>query len=140
MSTLKIRSKKPDDIRGLVTLRLLIRKLVQKGLSILSARGLHHHNDFDEATVVPEDVKEGHFAVFAVKGKEAERFVVKLESLKNPEFLRLLEEAEEEYGFEQKGALAVPCRPEELHKILENRREKNSSDNNNINLRVIQGC
>ncbi|RXI01242.1 hypothetical protein DVH24_001476 [Malus domestica] len=40
----------------------------------------HCHNDFDDesevTTVVPEDVKEGYSVVFAVKGNEAERFVV----------------------------------------------------------------
>lgn len=106
-------------------LRLIIGKL-QKGLSLLATRG--PHDEFDEeleiAKMVPEDVKEGHFAVFAVKGKETKRFVVKLESLNNPAFLRLLEQAKEEYGFQQKGALEVPCRPEELHKILDCRREK----------------
>ncbi|XP_068316811.1 auxin-responsive protein SAUR32-like [Pyrus communis] len=134
-------SKKAED-RGLLMLRLLIGKLVHKGLSIWASRGLHghhhRHNDFNvesEATmVVPEDVKDGHFAVFAVKGNEAERFVVKLESLSNPEFLRLLEEAKEEYGFDQKGALAVPCRPGELQKILQSSRRKN-----NINFTVTQG-
>ncbi|XP_050144448.1 protein SMALL AUXIN UP-REGULATED RNA 54-like [Malus sylvestris] len=150
MSTEKniYRSKKAED-RGLLMLRLVIGKLVHKSLSILASRGPldHHrrHNDFHEesevATVVPGDIKEGYFAVFAVKGNEAERFVVKLESLSNPEFLRLLEEAKEEYGFDQKGAFAVPCRPEELRKILQNcRRNKRSSRTCiNINFTVIQG-
>ncbi|KAB2630900.1 hypothetical protein D8674_008419 [Pyrus ussuriensis x Pyrus communis] len=148
MSTVKNCGSKKAEDQGLQMLRLLIGKLVHKGLSILSSRGPHdhhhRHNDFDEdsevATVVPKDVKEGHFTVFAVKGNEAERFVVKLESLSNPEFLRLLEEAKEEYGFEQKGALAVPCRPQELQKILQTcRRKKSSRTSNNISFTVVQG-
>ncbi|XP_050379500.1 auxin-responsive protein SAUR50 [Argentina anserina] len=123
---------KRSRISGSMKLRLIIDKL-QKGLSLLATKGPHDDNDeeFDEdveiAKKIPEDVKEGHFAVFAVKGKETKRFVVKLESLNNPAFLKLLEQAKEEYGFEQKGALAVPCRPEDLHKILENRREKSKT-------------
>lgn len=68
---------------------------------------------------MPIDVVEGHFAVLATKGKEMKRFFVKLEYLSDPVFLRLLDKAQEEYGFRQKGALAVPCRPHELQKILD---------------------
>lgn len=107
-------------------LRVLIRKL-QRGFSVLAARGHDHHSNFDEEvevpTVVPDDVKEGHFAVFAVKGSEKKRFVVELECLSNPAFLRLMEQAGEEYGYRQKGALSVPCRPEDLQKILHDRAE-----------------
>ncbi|KAI4300307.1 hypothetical protein L6164_033699 [Bauhinia variegata] len=61
------------------------------------------------AVNIPDDVTEGHFAVFAKKGEETKRFIVELDYLNNPAFLGLLELAEEEYGFRQKGALAVPC-------------------------------
>ncbi|KAG6475965.1 hypothetical protein ZIOFF_062233 [Zingiber officinale] len=47
---------------------------------------------------VPEDVKEGEFAVVAVWNEEATRFVASLSCLSNPVFLRLLELAEEEFG------------------------------------------
>ncbi|EXB22451.1 hypothetical protein L484_002176 [Morus notabilis] len=76
-------------------------------------------DQWEVPTTVPGDVKEGHFAVLAAKGDERKRFVVKLKYLTSPAFLRLLEQAEEEYGFEQIGALIVPCRPDELRKILE---------------------
>ncbi|EXB55814.1 hypothetical protein L484_000894 [Morus notabilis] len=94
-------------------LRLFMGKL-QKRFSVLSAA-----KELEVPTTVPDDVKEGHFAVSAVKGAEKKRFVVKLKYLTSPAFMRLLEQAEEEYGFEQTGALVVPCRPDELHKILE---------------------
>ena len=42
-----------------------------------------------------------------------------LDNLTNPAFLSLLDQAQEEYGFQQKGALSLPCRPQELQKILE---------------------
>ncbi|CAK9314379.1 unnamed protein product [Citrullus colocynthis] len=72
----------------------------------------------DESTPVPEDVKEGHFAVVAVEAKKPKRFVVPLSCLTNPTFLRLLEAAAEEYGFDHEGALTVPCQPSELERIL----------------------
>ncbi|XP_054800921.1 auxin-responsive protein SAUR32-like [Prosopis cineraria] len=65
-------------------------------------------------------VPEGHFVVVAVKGEEAKRFTVKLDCLRDPAFLRLLERAGEEYGFAQKGPLAVPCNPQELQSIIDN--------------------
>lgn len=71
----------------------------------------------------PALVPKGHFAVLAGKGggeaEELRRFVVQLKYLRNPALLNLLKKAEEEYGFQQEGALVVPCKPEELQKILE---------------------
>ncbi|XP_024032330.1 auxin-responsive protein SAUR50-like [Morus notabilis] len=105
-------------------LRIFMGKL-RKPLSLLAAARETGAGDFDEEELevpmmtVPDDVKEGHFAVLAVKGDEKRRFVVRLKYLNSPEFSRLLEQAEEEYGFEHSGALVVPCRPEELQKILE---------------------
>ncbi|XP_057984299.1 auxin-responsive protein SAUR71-like [Malania oleifera] len=122
--------------RSMLRLKILVAE-VQKGLSILpySNRQSAHPGfvkvgDEEEAEAeaesrkVPSDVKEGHFAVLAAaaEGGEPKRFIIGLKHLTNPAFLRLLEQAKEEYGFEQTGPLAVPCRPEELQKILEGRR------------------
>ncbi|XP_049406512.1 auxin-responsive protein SAUR71-like [Solanum stenotomum] len=69
--------------------------------------------------LVPNDVKEGHFAVFSVNPEEErQRFVVNLHWLNHPSFLKLLKKAEDEYGFKQQGVLEFPCRAEELHKVL----------------------
>lgn len=109
----------------------LIRKL-QLVLSLNPSRGMEIEavqDDYDEElkeaapTMVAEDVKEGHFAVLAVMGGEPKRFIVNLCYLTNPAFLRLLEQAEEEFGFGQKGTLAVPCQPEELQRILQPTKE-----------------
>ncbi|KAL6336421.1 hypothetical protein AAG906_014593 [Vitis piasezkii] len=87
-----------------------IRKL-QLVLSLVPSKRMVVQDDveYDEeleaATMVPDDVKEGHFAVWAVMGGEPKRFIVDLCYLTNPAFLRLLEQAEEEYGFEQKELL-----------------------------------
>nr|XP_009616948.1 auxin-responsive protein SAUR32-like [Nicotiana tomentosiformis]XP_016506006.1 PREDICTED: auxin-responsive protein SAUR32-like [Nicotiana tabacum] len=70
--------------------------------------------------VVPNDVKEGQFAVCSVNTKEEpQRFVVELHWLTNPSFLKLLKQAEDEYGFIQKGVIEVPCLAEELKKVLQ---------------------
>ncbi|ONK63742.1 uncharacterized protein A4U43_C07F18440 [Asparagus officinalis] len=100
----KARSMKRNDsmIKGAV--RALQRKLSRSRRS-------------DE--LVPEDVKEGHFAVLAVNDDEPKRFVVSLNCLSDPVFLRLLELAEEDFGFSQEGALAIPCKASELQSIIE---------------------
>uniref|UniRef100_A0A0A0KEQ9 Uncharacterized protein n=2 Tax=Cucumis sativus TaxID=3659 RepID=A0A0A0KEQ9_CUCSA len=111
-------------------LRLVI-ALLQKSLSPLLSKESRHesfYEEFEAAATVPKDVEEGHFVVFAVDGDERKRFVINLEFLSNPEFLRLLELAKEEYGFQQKGALTVPCRPEELQKIVEERRKQKNGE------------
>uniref|UniRef100_A0A3Q7ISS1 Uncharacterized protein n=1 Tax=Solanum lycopersicum TaxID=4081 RepID=A0A3Q7ISS1_SOLLC len=69
--------------------------------------------------LVPNDVKEGHFAVVSVNPEEEpQRFVVNLNWLNHPSFLKLLKKAEEEYGFSQEGVLEFPCRAAELEKVL----------------------
>lgn len=82
----------------------------------------------DDMGPLPEDVKEGHFVVQTIYDGELKRFVIELGYLAHPGFLKLLELAEEEFGFEQEGVLAVPCGPSELLRILETRKE-GSSDN-----------
>ncbi|THG16503.1 hypothetical protein TEA_002506 [Camellia sinensis var. sinensis] len=71
----------------------------------------HVIDDFEEeleaVATLAEDVKEGHFAVFAVKGGVPKRFIVELSCLADPAFLCLLEKAKEEYGFMQKDH--IPC-------------------------------
>lgn len=111
-------------------LRLFI-ALLQKSFSPLISKEPKpesSNEEFEAAVTVPKDVEEGHFVVFAVDGDERKRFVINLEFLSNPEFLRLLELAKEEYGFQQKGALTVPCRPEELQKIVEERRKQKNGE------------
>ncbi|CAL1404191.1 unnamed protein product [Linum trigynum] len=75
---------------------------------------------------VPEDVKKGHFAV-EVKNdgggdeqvtKATRRVVVPLRCLKDPQFVKLLEQAADEYGFRCQGTVAVCCRPADLERVL----------------------
>ncbi|GAB2300619.1 hypothetical protein Dimus_034653 [Dionaea muscipula] len=66
--------------------------------------------------------RKGHFVVSASGGggERDERFVVELKQLRNPAFLRLLDDAKDVYGgsFRQEGTLALPCRPHELQRVL----------------------
>lgn len=105
----------------------MLRSCVKKLQKSLFVPFVHLKEDqMEAATLVPEDVTEGHFTVVAIKDEETRRFVVKLEYLTDPMFMELLNQARDEYGFRQKGALAVPCRPQELQNILAGPREKNA--------------
>ncbi|XP_042475100.1 auxin-induced protein X10A-like [Macadamia integrifolia] len=108
---------------GLVILRIIMEKL-KRSLSLpLIRRWDDDYEELGSSMEVPQDVKEGQFVVFAVDGGETKRFVVDLGYLTHPEFLRMLQQAEEEFGFEQHGAIAVPCRPDDLQRILEDQRK-----------------
>ncbi|MCI09579.1 SAUR-like auxin-responsive family protein [Trifolium medium] len=90
---------------------------IQKGISYF----VHKRHDFSEE-LVAEDVREGYFAVVAMKDGEIKRFIIGLEYLSDPEFIGLLDQAQEEYGFMHKGAIAVPCQPQQLQNIIDGHR------------------
>ncbi|KAI5666363.1 hypothetical protein M9H77_16216 [Catharanthus roseus] len=126
MAKTRINGKKKNII-GIVKLKIVVEKL-QKSLILLGNNYNNKKSDEDELEFeeesrnVPEDVKEGHFAVIAVDEHNDQlimkRFIIPLSYLTHPTFLRLLEIAAEEYGFDREGALMIPCRPTELEKIL----------------------
>ncbi|KAL2509317.1 SAUR-like auxin-responsive protein family [Forsythia ovata] len=106
--------------RGLLILNL-VRRTLRKLLTCIDY-------DFGEDKVsllynLPVDVKEGHFVVHTIDDGESRRFVVKLSYLAHPGFLKLLQQAGEEFGFRQKGILAVPCGYGDLQRLLESKKE-----------------
>ncbi|CAH2042336.1 unnamed protein product [Thlaspi arvense] len=112
---------------------LLILKLLRKMLArilILSGRPGFSATDnvYDDSSSVaedlPDDVKEGHFVVHTMDHGELRRFVVELGYLSDPGFLKLLDQAAEEFGFRREGVLVLPCHPNELQRILKKRTEK----------------
>ncbi|XWS43569.1 hypothetical protein CRYUN_Cryun16bG0115400 [Craigia yunnanensis] len=62
--------------------------------------------------------EKGHFSVVVLENGEPKKFFVALRYLKYPPFIKLLDAAEQEYGFNQKGALVIPCEESELENIL----------------------
>ncbi|KAL2992554.1 hypothetical protein AAZX31_10G053800 [Glycine max] len=94
---------------------------IEKGVSHFVHKNppLRYLNEATTTSVVPDDVREGYFAVLTTNGGESKRFIVGLHYLNDPAFLGLLDQAEEEFGLRQKGALAIPCQSQELQKILE---------------------
>ncbi|XP_043699824.1 auxin-responsive protein SAUR32-like [Telopea speciosissima] len=121
--------------KGIVKLKFVIEKL-QKSFSLSKRPASLTDHELEEmgnsSSVVPEDVKEGHFAVIAHDDGEPKRFVVALSYLTNPAFLRLLEQAAEEFGFNQEGALTIPCRSNELERILGEHWEREVNNSSSV--------
>ncbi|XP_078447874.1 auxin-responsive protein SAUR32-like [Wolffia australiana] len=64
------------------------------------------------------NVRKGFLAVMVgQEGEDQRRFVVPVGYLSHPLFVQLLKEAEEVYGFDQKGAIALPCNVEEFRYV-----------------------
>ncbi|KAI3765496.1 hypothetical protein L2E82_15532 [Cichorium intybus] len=66
--------------------------------------------------LMASDVPAGHVVICA--GSNCRRFIVRATYLNHPVFQRLLREAEEEYGFCNKGPLTIPCEESEFEEIL----------------------
>ncbi|KAH0458223.1 hypothetical protein IEQ34_013538 [Dendrobium chrysotoxum] len=61
-------------------------------------------------------VPPGHVPVFV--GEEKEWFAVAAEHLGRPAFKELLRRSEEEYGYEQRGVLRIPCSVQLFCRVL----------------------
>ncbi|KAF8020791.1 hypothetical protein BT93_G1270 [Corymbia citriodora subsp. variegata] len=64
-----------------------------------------HGNDLEGGLTF--DVPKGHFAVYV--GESRSRYIVPLSFLSHPDFQRLLQRAEEEFGFNHDMGITLPC-------------------------------
>ncbi|GMJ13786.1 SMALL AUXIN UPREGULATED 72 [Hibiscus trionum] len=62
-------------------------------------------------------VPEGHVPIYV--GEEMELFVVKAEVLNHPVFIALLDMSAQEYGYDQKGVLHIPCHVLVFERVME---------------------
>ncbi|XVF72968.1 hypothetical protein PTKIN_Ptkin12aG0163200 [Pterospermum kingtungense] len=77
---------------------------------------LHHHHHHGKKQA--RDVPKGCLAIkVGSEGEEQQRFVVPVMYFNHPLFMQLLKEAEEEYGFDQKGTITIPCHVEEFRNV-----------------------
>ncbi|XP_077246267.1 auxin-responsive protein SAUR32-like [Tasmannia lanceolata] len=60
------------------------------------------------------EIPKGCVAIMVGQGEEQQRFVVPVMYLNHPFFIQLLKEAEEEYGFDHKGTITLPCHVKEF--------------------------
>ncbi|GMG99317.1 hypothetical protein Nepgr_001157 [Nepenthes gracilis] len=62
-------------------------------------------------------VPSGHLPVYV--GEEMVRFVVSANLLNHPIFVMLLNRSAQEYGYQQKGVLRIPCHVSVFERVLE---------------------
>ncbi|XP_047329356.1 auxin-responsive protein SAUR71-like [Impatiens glandulifera] len=62
-------------------------------------------------------VPEGHVPLYV--GEEMERFIISARLLNHPIFVKLLNKSAQEYGYDQEGALRIPCHVHVFERILE---------------------
>jgi len=64
-------------------------------------------------------VAKGYVPVVVGVGEEVERFVVSVKLFRHQCMMSLLELAAEEFGFEQRGVLRIPCDVQHFRRVLQ---------------------
>lgn len=72
----------------------------------------------DAKKITNEVHQRGQFPKFSPGSGEAKKFLLAFSFLQYPPFVKLLEAAKGEFGFDQQGVLVVPCEANELQRIL----------------------
>ncbi|XP_047327991.1 auxin-responsive protein SAUR32-like [Impatiens glandulifera] len=81
---------------------------------------LHHHHHAGgkkDTCGGAKDIPKGFMAIKVGQGEEQQRFIIPVMYVNHPLFMQLLKEAEEEYGFDQKGPITIPCHVEEFRHV-----------------------
>ncbi|XP_010523830.1 PREDICTED: auxin-responsive protein SAUR32-like [Tarenaya hassleriana] len=88
------------------------------GEKTLKSFNLHlSHLKNSNRQAVKLGVPKGCLAIKVGQGHEQERIIVPVVYFNHPLFMQLLKGAEEEYGFEQKGTITIPCHVEEFRHV-----------------------
>ncbi|TKY64707.1 Auxin-responsive protein SAUR72 [Spatholobus suberectus] len=121
-------SKKSNKIREVVRLQQILKKWKKvaaassnsSASSSASSKGikfLKRTLSFTDVSSSNNDIVPKGFLAVCV-GKELKRFVIPTDYLRHEAFEMLLQEAEEEFGFQQEGVLKIPCQVSVFEKIL----------------------
>ncbi|KAL1533306.1 Protein SMALL AUXIN UP-REGULATED RNA 51 [Salvia divinorum] len=85
-------------------------KLTQKAMIkqiMMRCSSLRKKHGYENDEGLPLDVPKGHFVVYV--GHNRSRYIVPISILSRPEFVSLLHQAEEEFGFDHDMGLTIPC-------------------------------
>ncbi|XP_047937711.1 auxin-responsive protein SAUR50-like [Salvia hispanica] len=85
--------------------KLTQRAMIKQIMKRCSSLGKKHGYENEEG--LPLDVPKGHFVVYV--GVNRTRYIVPITVLNMPEFLSLLQQAEDEFGFDHDMGLTIPC-------------------------------
>lgn len=80
--------------------------------------GLGHDEFYCINSSVPIDVPEDHLAIYAGNLQVMRRYIIRTSYLNHPLFRLLLDEAEKEFGFEQRGVLRIPCEAKLIERLI----------------------
>ncbi|KAI4376368.1 hypothetical protein MLD38_014137 [Melastoma candidum] len=117
-----------NQIYKVVRLFQILRKWkkLSSSSSSSSSSSLRRAISFPQDDKAAEVVPKGYFVVSVGEGQK--RYVVPTRVLSHPAFRELLREAEEVFGFQQKGVLRIPCDVfvfEHVMRIVEERNKSN---------------
>ncbi|KAL2540298.1 Auxin-responsive protein SAUR32 [Abeliophyllum distichum] len=73
----------------------------------------HHHQNHQGK----KDIPKGCVAITVGQGADQQRFIIPVIYINHPLFTELLEVAENEYGFDQKGPINIPCHVEDFRHV-----------------------
>ncbi|XP_022844523.1 auxin-responsive protein SAUR32-like [Olea europaea var. sylvestris] len=86
----------------------------------------HHGHGHGGGKKELRNVPKGCLAITVGQGAEQQRFIIPVIYINHPLFMQLLKAAEEEYGFDQKGPINIPCHVEEFRHVHAKIDEENS--------------
>ncbi|KAG5141440.1 hypothetical protein JHK82_017135 [Glycine max] len=113
-------STKCNKIREVVRLQQILKKwkkvATASNNNSSSSKGIKFLKRTLSFTDTNDIVPKGFLAVCV--GKELKRFIIPTDYLRHQAFEMLLQEAEEEFGFQQEGVLKIPCQVSVFEKIL----------------------
>ncbi|KAL6524787.1 Protein SMALL AUXIN UP-REGULATED RNA 51 [Orobanche minor] len=95
--------------------KLLSQKAVIKQIMKRCSSSLGKKHGYVNEEGSPLDVPKGHFVVYV--GSNRSRYIVPISILNRPEFLGLLQRAEEEFGFDHDMGLTIPCEEEAFESL-----------------------
>ncbi|KAL6519274.1 hypothetical protein OROGR_018594 [Orobanche gracilis] len=108
--------KKVNMISQIVRLRQVLRRWKNKSLTRRSTLYYSSSSDPDEQAGSHRRTPSGSLAVYV--GPQRRRFVIPTRFLNLPVFVSLLDQAEEEFGFQASGGLTLPCETRFFRDVL----------------------
>ncbi|CAN8252475.1 unnamed protein product [Cochlearia groenlandica] len=112
--TIGSKSEIPQLEVGKQVAAAMISPVINKRL--LAVKNCDSDEENGQSPESPPDVPKGYLAVYV--GPELRRFIIPMVYLSHSLFKVLLEKAEEEFGFDQSGALTIPCEVETFKYLL----------------------
>ncbi|CAN8240043.1 unnamed protein product [Cochlearia groenlandica] len=88
-----------------LTQTAMIKQILKRCSSLGKKQSSNVYNEVENGHLL--DVPKGHFVVYV--GENRVRYVVPISVLTRPEFQVLLQQAEEEFGFDHDMGLTIPC-------------------------------